>query len=150
MYDHYFWFLYQAIEMQSIGDIVYELTTKQWVSSVKKLGIHLNVVHYIFNAFKAFLTILFLLVEEKKWLVISIKTENSGWTKGKIWLVMFVDRLQFRPPLAWIQKLKQLMKTIKVMTENQAYCGFSGWLQTEKTATCQEESTQIIIKYITW
>ena len=36
------------------------------------------------------------------------------------------------------------------MTENQAYCGFQGWEQTEKISTYQEQGTHIIISYITW
>ena len=35
------------------------------------------------------------------------------------------------------------------MTENRAYCGFQEWLQTEKIATCREQSTHII-GYVTW
>ena len=66
------------------------------IITVKKLGIRLNIVHFISNTFKASLTISFLVVEDKKWLVISIITENSGQTKGKTWLVKSVDRL-FRP-----------------------------------------------------
>ena len=66
------------------------------IITVKKLGIRLNIVHFISNAFKPSLTISFLVVEDKKWLVISIITENSGQTKGKTWLVKSVDRL-FRP-----------------------------------------------------
>ena len=36
--------------------------------------------------------------------------------------------------LVWIQKLKQPMITVKVMTENWSYCGFQGCLQTEKNS----------------
>ena len=38
----------------------------------------------------------------------------------------------------------------KVMTENQAYCGYQEWVHTEKMATYWEQSTHIIISYITW
>ena len=36
--------------------------------------------------------------------------------------------------LVWIQQLKQHMTAVNVMTENRAYCGFQGCLQTEKIA----------------
>ena len=52
--------------------------------------------------------------------------------------------------LVWIKKLKQLMITIKVMTENRTYYRFQGSLQTEKMATSREQSTHIINSYITW
>ena len=45
-----FKFWYQATKMQSIGDVVHELTTKEWLSSVKKWDIHLNIVRFISNA----------------------------------------------------------------------------------------------------
>ena len=35
------------------------------------------------------------------------------------------------------------------MTWNQAYCGFQGWLQTEKMVTCWEQSAQNV-SYIMW
>ena len=52
--------------------------------------------------------------------------------------------------LVWIQKLKQPMITIKVMTENWTYYGFQGWLQTEKMFTSRKQSTRMIISYIMW
>ena len=51
---------------------------------------------FYFYCFKAPLTMSFLVVEEKKWPVIFIITENSGRTKVKIWPIMSVDRLLFR------------------------------------------------------
>ena len=45
----------------------------------------------VFNSFPV--------VQEKKSPVIFIITENSGWTKGKMWRVMSVDWLLFWPPL---------------------------------------------------
>ena len=47
--------------------------------------------------------------------------------------------------IVWIQEMKEPMTTIKVMTENWAYCGFQGWLQTEKMVTCQEQSTLLLV-----
>ena len=35
-------------------------------------------------------------------------------------------------------------------TKNQTSCGFQGWLQTEKMAACQEQSTNIITSYVMW
>ena len=49
----------------------------------------------------------------------------------------------------WIQKLKQPVIYIKVMTENWACCGFQGWLQT-KNGDLPRRSTHIIISYIMW
>ena len=48
----FFKFWYQATKTQSIGDVVHELTTKEWLSSVKKWGIRLNVVLFISNALR--------------------------------------------------------------------------------------------------
>ena len=39
---------------------------------------------------------------------------------------------------------------MKNMTENRTSCGSQGWLKIEKMAACQEQSTYIIISYITW
>ena len=52
--------------------------------------------------------------------------------------------------LVWIQKLKQPMITIKVLTENRTYYDFQGCLQTEKMSTSGQQSTHMIIRYITW
>ena len=49
--------------------------------------------------------------------------------------------------LVWMQELKYSMITIKIMTENWAYCSFQGWLQTEKMANYREQNTHI--SYIT-
>ena len=49
--------------------------------------------------------------------------------------------------LVWIQKLNQAMVTTKVTIENQTYCGFQGWLQTEKMATCREQRTHYQLYY---
>ena len=48
----FFKFWYQATKMQSISDVVQELTTKEWLSSVKKWDICLNVVRFISNALR--------------------------------------------------------------------------------------------------
>ena len=48
----FFKFWYQATKTQSIGDVVHELTTKEWLSSVKKWDIRLNVVLFISNALR--------------------------------------------------------------------------------------------------
>lgn len=51
---------------------------------------------HFYNIFKVSLTNFFPIVQEKKWPVVSIITENSGQTKGKIWLVVSVDRPLFQ------------------------------------------------------
>ena len=51
------------------------------------MGICLNAVRTISNAFKVVPTNSFPVVQEKKWSVISIITKNSGQTKSKIWPV---------------------------------------------------------------
>ena len=54
------------------------------LSSVKKSGIHVSVVCTISNTFKVSLTNSFPVLQEKRWLVISVITDNYGQTKGKI------------------------------------------------------------------
>ena len=44
----------------------------------------------------------------------------------------------------FIQKLKQPLITVKVITENRAYWGFQEWPQIKKMATSLEQSTHII------
>ena len=57
------------------------------LSSVKKWGILLNIVRIISNDFKVSLRNSFPVVQEKKWPVKSLITENSGRTKDKTWWV---------------------------------------------------------------
>ena len=96
VYHHYIWFLRLDINQQ-ICDRSVELDIS-W-TLIKKCDIRLNVVRTISNAFMVSLAKSFPVVQEKKWPLISVITENSGRTKGKIWPVMSFDRPLFRPLL---------------------------------------------------
>ena len=92
---------YQSRKVGSIGGswIWTEHKVVIRLSSVKKRGICLNVV-LMLSRYLQSLKNTYPVAEEKKWLVISIITKNSGRTKGKIWPVMSVDRPLFWP-LLW-------------------------------------------------
>ena len=47
--------------------------------------------------------------------------------------------------LVWIQKLKQPMIFIKVMTENRAYCGFQGWLQVKEWKLTKKRAHTLLV-----
>ena len=102
------------------------------LSSVKKRGICLNVLRTISNAFKVSLTNSFPVVQGKKWQVISIITENSGWTKGKMWQAMSVDWPLFQPllfsqqntiqkDLVWMLLLKDMNMYYRIILFSKSY-----------------------------